>query len=141
MIKIYHSLFFCFYNARKWNIEDKNFERSVYGMSYVMINIALTFLFVIGSFINLGLTGYGYLVGTLTAVAIYLVFKFNLKYFKNELMSNPQQFHFRKTDKNRLTALTYLILFGSFILLGFSGKHFSKNSKLHKFKQDSTVHR
>ena len=57
MIKIYHSLFFCFYNARKWNIEDKNFERSVYGMSYVMINIALTFLFVIGSFINFACWG------------------------------------------------------------------------------------
>jgi len=138
LMKIYRALFFCFYNANKWNLDERNLQRSIYGMSFVIINIFNTILFMV--FANLNLRPNGYMVGGLTILAIDLLYKFNLRYFKNLLTTEASHYHSEKNGKKWLTALCYIILFGSFILLGFSGKYFSNKSKINKLSARAVKH-
>jgi|GEM_PF-2058385 len=127
MLKLYHLLFYCFYNAKKWNPGEKNTGRSVLGVTFVTFNLANTSLFLIIS--HLQLKPNGYVIGLLGLIFMCLFYRFTLNYFKDRIKSHPGLFDARKVSQSRMTILAALLLFGSFFLLGLTGKYLSKTRK------------
>ncbi|WP_133559199.1 hypothetical protein [Pedobacter duraquae] len=124
MVKQYNFLIKCFYCMVLWNVSQNREQRAMYGMTFTIVNMFHALLFVIAS--NFNIQGNGYLIASLTLVLLYTVYKLNVKYVLKKVSLQPNYFEAAEKERKWLCALGCIFLFGSFIMLGLSGKYFNK---------------
>jgi len=129
MIKLYHFIFQCFCSMVVWNPDQGKIKRAVYGMTFLAFNLLFTLLFVVGA--KFGWKFNGYLVGVLGLLFMLFFYRSNVIYFS----SHEKRFPIT-VKKKWLILIGCILLYGSFFSMGFSGKNFSKKSKLRKLKTE-----
>lgn len=106
-----------------WNPSENPVGRAVYGMTFTIVNFILTLCILLKSVFELNLRGYGYHVGFLTLIALYFIYKVNIKYFESKVLLHPELFELEKNNRKWFVTLGSVFLFGSFFLFGLSGKY------------------